>query len=92
VDRDVTVTLDGESPAAYFDRAPDVRVMAGDTELARFSPSTDFVQRITIPAAVLDAAEGRITLESDLSFSPAERSGAADQRRLALRIYSVRAE
>jgi len=92
VDRDVTVTLDGESPAAYFDRAPDVRVMAGDTELARFSPSTDFVQRITIPAAVLDAAEGRVTLESDLSFSPAERSGAADQRRLALRIYSVRAE
>ena len=92
VNRDITVTLDGESPAAYFDRAPDVRVMAGGIELARFSPSTDFVQRITIPAAVLDAAEGRVTLESDLSFSPAERSGAADQRRLALRIYSVRAE
>lgn len=92
VGRDVVVTITGESPLKYFDKAPLVRVSAAGTSLAQFSPSADFSERITIPARALSASGGIVTIDTDLWFSPAERSGSPDKRRLALRVYSVRAE
>lgn len=88
VGRDVTLVLEGESPLRYFDAAPTVVVTAGSRELARFTPSTDFRQSIVLPAEALAAVDGRIVIASDRSFAPADRDGTADQRRLALRIYS----
>ena len=88
VGRNVTLTLSGESPLKYFDRAPTVTVTVGAREIARFNPSTDFSQEIVLPADVLAAEDGRVVVASDKFFVPAERGGPPDQRHLALRIYS----
>jgi len=88
VGRNVTLTLTGESPLRYFDSAPTVIVVAGTRELARFKPSSDFTQSVVLPDAVLAASGGRVTINSDKVFVPAERGGPPDRRRLALRIYS----
>jgi hypothetical protein len=48
--RSVTLTLSGESPLKYFDRAPTVAVTVGTREVARFNPSSDFSQDIVLPA------------------------------------------
>ena len=92
VDRDVTLTIAGESPLRYFERAPAVRVLAAGVELTKFAPSSDFTQQITIPAKALTVAAGLLTFESDLWFTPAERGESPDPRHLALRIYSVTAK
>jgi hypothetical protein len=87
---DVTLTMSGESPLRYFDSAPTVRVSIHGQELARFSPADDFTQDVRLPASLLEAAEGRVVIESDRWFVPAERGGSADRRHLALRIYQLR--
>ena len=88
VGRDVTLTIDAETPKRYFDSLPALRVSIGDTELARLSPSEDFRWDVPLPAALLAASNGRVVLESDKWFVPAEREGAADRRHLALKVYS----
>ena len=92
IGRAVTLRIEGESPLMYFEAAPHVRVMAGDREIASFDPSTDFTQTITVPAEALSQSNGRLRLESSRFFVPAERGQGADQRHLALRIYSVHVE
>ena len=89
VGRDVTLVITGESPRKYFETAPEVRILAGAVEVGRFAPAADFSQQITVPAQALAAAEGMLTVESSLWFTPAQRGESADQRHLALRIYSV---
>lgn len=89
IGRDVTLTLDGESPLRYFDAAPLVRVLVGDSVVAEFRPDSDFTRDITLPHAALEAAAGRVVISSDKHFSPSA-AGAADPRQLALRIYGVR--
>ena len=89
VGRDVTLVITGESPRKYFESAPEVRVLAGAVEVGRFAPAADFSQQITVPAQALAASEGMLTVESSLWFTPAQRGESADQRHLALRIYSV---
>jgi hypothetical protein len=91
VGRDVVLTLVAESPLRYFDTAPNVAVTAGGAAIAGFAPSSDFTQRITLPAAALARSGGVVTLASDQWFSPADR-GAADKRHLALRVYSIGVE
>jgi hypothetical protein len=88
IGRDVTLTLTGESPLRYFARAPTVVVTSGGRPIARFNPSSDFTQDILLPAAALAEADGRVVVESDDWFMPAERDGSSDRRHLALRIYS----
>ena len=88
--RDVTLTLAAESPLRYFDRAPAVRVMVAGVELARFTPGSDFVQDVAIPARGLALAGGLVTIETDLWFTPADRGQSADARHLALRVYDLR--
>jgi hypothetical protein len=88
VGRDVTLVLDGESPLRYFDSAPVVTVTAAGRRIARFSPTADWQQEIVIAASTLDAAQGRILIETDKWFAPGDRDGSGDKRHLALRIYS----
>ena len=88
----MVLTLTGESPLKYFEKAPSVRVSAAGAPLAQFAPSSDFTQRITIPAKALSASGGIVTVDTELWFSPAERSGSPDKRHLGLRVYSARVE
>jgi hypothetical protein len=85
--RDVTLTLAGESPLRYFDAPPRVIVRAGDQELATAQPSEDFELAVKIPASALAAADGMLTVETDRTFVPHERSGSPDMRTLGLRIF-----
>lgn len=87
--RDARLRVAGESPLRYFDRPPTVVVRAGSVELGRFSPATDFVETIALPAGVVDAAGGEISIETNLTFVPAERGESADRRRLGLKVYEV---
>ena len=88
VGRDVTVTLHGESPAVYHDGGITLRAKVGTREIATLSPTDDFTWEFVVPAADLDASAGRVVIESDKWFVPAERDGSADRRRLVTRIYS----
>jgi hypothetical protein len=89
VGRDITLVISGESPLKYFEAAPEIRILAGATEVGRFAPAADFSQTITVPAQALAASDGMLTVESSLWFTPAQRGESADQRHLALRVYSV---
>lgn len=88
--RDLTLWVRGESPLRYFDTAPSVTVRAGRDLIGRFSPSRDFAEKIRVSADALDRASGRLTITTDQTFVPDERSGNGDRRRLGLRIYEVR--
>ncbi len=90
--RDVTLTLAGESPLRYFDSAPNVTVRAGNQVLATAQPSSDFNLTVKVPAAALAAADGMITIETDRTFVPNERSGSPDRRTLGLRIFEMKVE
>lgn len=85
--RDVTLTIAGESPLRYFDAAPHVIVRAGNQVLATATPTDDFELVAKVPAASLAAADGTITIQTDKTFVPHERTGAADMRTLGLRIF-----
>jgi MFS family permease len=86
--RDITLTLSGEAPLRYFDSPPNVSVRAGQQVFARASPTTDFELQAKIPAAALAAADGMITIETDRTFVPSERSESGDRRTLGLRIFT----
>jgi hypothetical protein len=86
----VRVTMSVESPLRYFDEAPVVRARAGDREIAATTLSESREWSFDVPADVLAAAGGLIAVDTDRTFSPAERSGAADERRLGLRVFSIR--
>jgi len=88
----VALRLTGESPRRYFDAAPHVRILVGDREVGAFDPAADFDQSITLPAALLAAANGRVVLESSKFFVPGGAGGGGDRRHLALRIYGVTVE
>ncbi len=85
--RDVTLTMAGESPLKSFDSAPHVVVRAGSQVLATATPSADFELNVPISAAALAASGGTITIDTDKTFVPSERSGSPDKRRLGLRIF-----
>jgi hypothetical protein len=86
--RDVTLSIAGESPLKYFDASPTVVVRAGNQVLARVSPTADFNFDIRIPAAVLQQADGTVTVETNRTFVPNQRSGSPDKRTLGLRIFT----
>ncbi len=87
--RAVRVTLSIESPLRYFEEAPLVRARARDRELAASTLAASREWSFDVPADALNASGGVVTIETSRTFSPAERSGAADQRRLGLRVFSV---
>ena len=85
--KDVTLTISGESPLRYFDSAPNVVIRAGAWILATASPTDDFELEVEIPSAALAAADGLLTIETDKTFVPHERSGNLDRRTKGLRIF-----
>jgi hypothetical protein len=92
IGRDVTLSISGESPLRYFDRAPDVRVSVGGVEVGKFTPAADFIETVRLPDGLLTSAGGEVTIRSTEHFVPAERGQGVDRRHLALRIYTVTAQ
>jgi len=92
VGRPVTLHIAGESPLRYFGAPPHVRVTIGDREIGAFDPSSDFDQALTLPADLLEKANGRVTIESSKFFVPGGAGGGGDQRHLSLRIYGISVE
>ena len=66
-----------ESPLRYFDAPPRVRALAGERELAAATISEGGDWTFEVPADALAATGGEITIETDKTFVPAERGGAA---------------
>ncbi len=89
IGRDVTLRLTGESPLRYFTAAPSVTVSVAGRQVARFEPSTDFTQDVVLPADALASVQGRVVIDTDKWFVPADRDAVPDRRHLALRIYSL---
>ena len=87
---DATLVLRGEAPLTYFDHASTLEVRCGDALLGKLDLSGDFVVRIGVLESRLRAGQGRIVLTTTQTFSPAERHGTNDRRRLGLRLFEVR--
>ncbi|MDP3716471.1 MAG: DUF2723 domain-containing protein [Acidobacteriota bacterium] len=87
---DVRVALEVESPLRHFDAPANARILAGDQEVTKTSLAGTQTWEFTVPGAVLAASGGVLTIETDRTFVPAERGGGADNRRLGLRILSIR--
>jgi hypothetical protein len=85
----VIVTLAGESPVAQLGRASRLTIRAGDQTIDTFTVRGAFTRQVVVPEAAVRAADGHITLDSDTAFVPNEQSGNGDQRRLAVRIFSI---
>jgi hypothetical protein len=79
-----------ESPLRYFPEPPIVRARAGDREIAVSSIASAREWTFDVPADALAASGGVITIETDKTFAPSERGNAPDQRRLGLRVFSIR--
>ncbi len=87
--RPLTLALAGESPRTYFSKPSRLVIRAGDRVAFDDRLSSDFSLRVTLPAEVVAAAGGAITLETDQTFVPAERSRrSTDRRHLGLRIFT----
>jgi hypothetical protein len=86
---DATLTLRGESPLTYFDKPSTLEVRCGESVLGRLELSGDFVIRMGVRESCLLAAGGRIVLTTNQTFSPADRDGTTDRRRLGLRLFGV---
>jgi hypothetical protein len=87
--RDLALLLTGESPLRYFATAPHVTIRAGNHVLATAQPTSDFELNVKVPAASLAAADGMLTIETNQSFVPHERTGSPDRRTLGLRIFDL---
>jgi hypothetical protein len=87
-DAPVVVTMNVESTRRYFDSSSRVRLRAGEAVLSETTLSTD-VWRVVVPLEPLRRAGGRVTLETNQTFVPADRSGVRDARRLGLRVFGV---
>ncbi len=90
--RAIRLILPIEDPLRYFDRAPRVRVLAGAREVASTTVGDTTVWTVEVPADAVAAANGRLTIETDETFVPAERGGPPDFRRLGLRIFGVQVQ
>jgi hypothetical protein len=66
-------------------------VRAGDRILARENVGAGLALSIGIPADIVSARETILTIESDRTHVPAERSRRSpDRRRLGLRVFECR--
>ena len=85
----VVVTLNVESPERYFDAPPTVRMLAGDQLLGETTFSDSEVWQVVVPLEALRQADGRIRLETNQWFVPADMDDVSDARRLGLRVFGV---
>jgi hypothetical protein len=98
----LTLRLAAESPRRYFDRASEVTIRVGDAVLWRQTPDANLPRLFarvlgagrvsaTVPVDrdALSRASGRITIEADQFFVPADRDQNSDSRHLALRVLDL---
>jgi hypothetical protein len=90
----ITCVIRGESSLRYFDRPSTLTLRAGADIVQQWTIDADFTWEVGVAPDVLRAAGGVLTLTTDQTFVPHDRSGNGDRRRLGLRVYefSVRAE
>ncbi len=86
---DATLVVRGEAPLTYFKTPSTLEVRCGDAILGKVELSGDFEVRIGVLAARLRAGNGVLVLTTTQTFSPAERNGTTDRRRLGLRLFDV---
>lgn len=87
--REFVLHLEGESPLRYFSRASHITIRSGDRILHDRVIDGDFSFDQRIPAELLDGAFHTLTLETDQTYVPAERSRRTqDRRRLGLRVFT----
>jgi hypothetical protein len=87
-DRGFVLRLEGESPLTYFSRPSQITIRVGDRAIRQMTLVSDFNVNILIPRDELPQADGTITLETDQTYIPAERSRrTGDRRHLGLRIF-----
>ena len=84
------LTLRGESPLKYIDRAPTVRVLAAGRLLRAFSPEADFEEAIDIPVDAWTGTAARILIETNRVYLPGQAEGTADERHLGLHLFETR--
>jgi hypothetical protein len=89
IGRDVVLKVRGESPLRSFVRPSRVTVRAGDRILLAVGVAADFAWSIDIPADVLAASGGTVTIDTDQTFRPADRGENQDRRALGLRVFQV---
>jgi hypothetical protein len=82
----VTLHLQGESPLTYFSGPSTLTIRSAGRVVFTRVLNADFVIDLPVP----DPRLGPIVLETDQTFSPADRSRrSADRRHLGLRIFRV---
>jgi hypothetical protein len=87
-ERDVTLRVRGETPTR---RAPvNIAVDIGAERVASVAASGLFALDVRVPRALLDRAQGAVTLRANHTFVPAEIGQSPDRRRLGLRVDEVR--
>jgi hypothetical protein len=77
----------GESMRRYFDQPSRITLRAGERIVGDLRPAGDYDWEVVVPAEAVTAAGGVLTLSTDQTFVPHERSGNGDHRRLGLRIF-----
>jgi hypothetical protein len=85
----VVVTMNVERPRNYFDEDPTVRLLAGADTLSETTFANEPWWRVIVPREALARANGRLTIETNRTFVPADRGGVRDRRQLGLRVFGV---
>jgi hypothetical protein len=85
----VVITMTVESPLRYFDEPPIVRMSSAGQDLGQTRFDGSLVWRVVVPLAALQQSGGRVTIETDRTFVPAERGAQPDKRALGLRVVAV---
>ncbi len=84
----LVLSLKGEVEAAAKSH---VTIKAGNRILAAYDIGSTFAIRQTIPKELVTAGETTITITTDTTYVPAERSGRTkDRRLLGLKVYECR--
>lgn len=86
---DALLRVTGEAPSRYFDHPARVVVLGAGRVLFESTVSDDYDWTIPLPADVLRASDGRLTIATDQSFRPADRQDSPDARVLGLRTFIV---
>jgi hypothetical protein len=85
----IAITFRVERPSRYFEDDPTVRLLCDDRVIAETNFRDSELWSVIVPLDALQHSEGRVTLETNRTFVPAERGEAPDLRRLGLRVFGV---
>jgi hypothetical protein len=85
----LVITFNIEPPRRYFEDPATVRLVAGTQVVAEASLADQTIWSVRVPADVVQRAGGRLALETNRNFVPADRDGGGDRRVLGLRVFGV---